>query len=49
MAKKKEETNEEEVHEQTKPAISPLAVTFGQEDLNKLVEKVNEIIARFNA
>lgn len=29
-------------------SISPLSVSFGNEDMNKVVEKINEIIARLN-
>ncbi len=31
-----------------KQDISPLTASFGQEDLNKLVDKINELVARVN-
>jgi hypothetical protein len=31
-----------------KSQISPLAVSFGQEDLNRLADKINEIIKFLN-
>lgn len=31
-----------------KPLISILSVSFGQEDMNKMVDKINEIIMNFN-
>lgn len=41
--KAKETPKVEEKHQ-----ISPSSISFGQEDLNKVVEKINEIIAHLN-
>lgn len=46
MAKKKEE---EIIEIETVRAIGKLALSFGQEDLNKLVDKVNELVDRVNS
>ncbi len=31
-------------HESMAPSVAPLTVSFGNEDMNKLVDKINEII-----
>ena len=38
------ETPEEVFEPEPKTKIAPLSVSFNQEDLNRIVEKVNEII-----
>ena len=43
---KKKEVIVEEVIEVQKPKVGKLALDFGREDLNRLADKVNEIIDR---
>ena len=48
MAKKKEEVLEEVEVKEEKCLISELHVSFNSEDMNKLVEKLNEVIRKQN-
>lgn len=44
MAKKKEEKEDVEVEVMPKASMSLLTEDFGREDLNKMRDKINEII-----
>ncbi len=47
FAKEHPATTVTETIKETKP-IDCLTASFGQEDLNKLVDKINELVARVN-